>query len=124
MIRPVVGFVVLALAVIASAAARAGVVINEIMYQPSGIPEKTTAEFIELFNPDATATDLSGWQFAKGVTFTFPAGATIPAQGYIVVVPSISAFQTAHPGVTNVVGNWSGTLSNTSEDDALADHTG
>jgi hypothetical protein len=41
------------------------VIINEIHYDPADKTER--GEFIELFNPMATAVDLSGWAFAKGL---------------------------------------------------------
>jgi hypothetical protein len=64
----------------------ANVVINEIHYDPD---VKTEAvEFIELYNTDATGVDLSGWYFSSGVTYEFPAGATLPAGGYVIVVYS------------------------------------
>ena len=105
------------------ATTRGGVVINEIMYQPAGIPENVAGEFIELHNTDAFAVDLSNWQFTKGVNFVFPAGTSIPADGYLVVVPNVTAFQTAHPGIANVVGNWTGSLSNRSEEIQLENAT-
>jgi hypothetical protein len=61
----------------------AGVVINEIHYDPD---VKTEAvEFVELYNTEMTDVDLSGWYFSSGITYEFPAGATLAAGGYIVV---------------------------------------
>lgn len=111
---------VVAAALLLSAAARADVVINEIMYQPAGVPENTAGEFIELHNTGAGAVNLSGWKLSKGVDFTFPAGTTIPAGGFLVVVPNVSA----HSGVPNVIGYWTGTLSNSSEVIRLVDAAG
>src|SRR5262245_14992276 len=61
------------------------VVINEIMYhplQPVSGPEPVQFEYIELYNNASTNVSLAGWSFTKGVSFTFPAGASIPAGGY------------------------------------------
>lgn len=58
-------------------------VFNEIMYRPGpGYPENTALEFIELDNPDTTATDLSGWAITQGAGYPFPAGAyTVQVRG-------------------------------------------
>jgi hypothetical protein len=69
--------------------ASAAPLINEIMYRPgTGYPENTALEFIEIHNPDAATVDLSGWAITKGVDYTFPAGTTLAAGGYLVVVAS------------------------------------
>ncbi len=61
------------------------VVINEIMYHPPpAIPEVPAKEWLELYNSGTEAVDLTGWHFAKGITFTFT-NTTIPAGGYLVV---------------------------------------
>ncbi len=70
-------------------AATADVVINEIHYNPAN---NTRTEFIELHNPTAAAVDLSGWQFTDGVAFTFPAGTTIAAGGFVVVASDPAVF--------------------------------
>ena len=65
------------------------VVINEILYSPTA-----GFEFIELANLtdhdvplyDAQATP-NPWKFTRGIDFTFPAGAYVPAGGYALVVP-------------------------------------
>jgi len=71
-------------------AATASVVINEVHYNPDG---NTRTEFIELHNPTAAAIDLSGWRFTDGITFTFPAGTTVAAGGYVVVASDPAVFQ-------------------------------
>ena len=71
-------------------AATANVVINEIHYNPDG---NTRTEFIELHNPTAAAVDLAGWRFSDGITFTFAAGTTIAAGGYVVVASDPAVFQ-------------------------------
>ena len=82
-------------------------VINEIMYRPgAGYPEDTSLEFIELHNPGLADVDVEGWAITSGVDFTLPAGASIPAGGFLVVAADVAAFQAAHPSVTNVHGPW------------------
>lgn len=97
------------------------VVINEIMYHPSS--ENSLEEFIELHNQGSTAVNLAGWRFSSGVGFTFP-GVSIPAGGYLAVAADVAAFRAKYPGVSNVVGGWAGTLSNSREDLNLDDASG
>ena len=100
-------------------------VISEIFYHSSAIPEDTTQEWLEIYNPDATAVDVSGWKLNKGVAFTFPAATSIPALGRVVVAANLSAFNAAHPGFAGtVIGNWVGTLANSGEQVQLVDALG
>src|SRR5213596_1574613 len=88
------------------------VVINEIMYhplQPQFAAEPVGEEFIELFNRGTTNVNLTGWHFSKGLAYTFGNVSLAPG-GYLVVSPNLAAFAAKHPGVANVVGNWSGML--------------
>lgn len=108
--------------VLGAAPASAAPVINEIMFRPGpGYPENTTLEFIEIHNPDAAAVDVSGWAITTGADFTFPAGTTIPAGGYLVVSPNPAALQTA-AGASGVLGPWKSgaTLANNGETITLA----
>jgi len=103
-------------------AAGAGpVVISELMFRPPG--DERQAQFIELFNAGSSPVSLAGWQFDKGVTFTFPA-VTIPAGGYLVVAADAATFRAKHPAVTNFVAGWSGTLSGNGENVELVNATG
>jgi len=91
---------VFALAAATAAAAPGGnnVVINEIMANPPGTYDG--AEYIELYNPTASAINISGWVLTGteygstagggGVCggedrWQFPSGTWIPAGGYIIV---------------------------------------
>ncbi|MES2569266.1 MAG: CotH kinase family protein, partial [Verrucomicrobiota bacterium] len=96
---------------------QAGVVINEIMFHPAGLPENPALEWVELYNADpADPVDLSGWKLSRGIDFLFPAGTTLAPGGYLVVAANVEAFNTAHPeAVIPLIGGWSGKLSN-SED--------
>jgi hypothetical protein len=100
----------------------ADVVITEIMFHPLG--ESPAEEFIEIYNRGANSVDLSDWQFADGVSFTFPAGTTITAGSYLAVAANVATFNAQHPGVANVVGGWTGELSNTGESIDLRDAAG
>lgn len=90
---------------------RAEVLINEIHYDPY---QKTELlEFIELHNTSAESVDLSGWELTEGVSYKFPAGTTIPANGFIVVAENPANLQ-ARFGAT-ALGPWFGLLDNHGE---------
>ena len=95
-------FRVLCLFIIALAgSARAAVVINEILYRAgTNYPEDTGKEWVELRNTGGASVDVSGWQFNKGINFTFANGTTIPANGYLVVVANTAKFTADFPGIT------------------------
>ena len=108
----------------------AGVLINEIMYHPVERPAFDAAgdpvldltedvhEFIELKNTGSTAVSLAGWRLRGAADYVFPAGASIPAQGFAVVakfparLESIAAY--ALPA-GSVFGPWSGGLKNSGD---------
>ncbi len=66
------------------------IVINEINYNPAGTD---TTEFLELYNAENFAIDLSGYYFSDGITFTFPDGATINPGDYVVIASDTAAFR-------------------------------
>jgi len=100
----------------------ANVVINELMYHAAS--QNPADEWLELYNAGNTTADLSGWNFKKGLSFTFAQGTTLPAGGYLVVAHDLGRFESLHPGVTNVVGPWQGSLGNNGDDLELDDSTG
>lgn len=57
----------------------AGVVINEIHFEPA---EKRPLEFVELHNAAATDAHLGGWQLGK---FRFGAATSLPPGGFLIV---------------------------------------
>jgi hypothetical protein len=107
------------------------VVINEIVYHPvEGV--SGAAEFIELRNIANTNVDLfdparpaNTWHIVDGVEFTLPAGTTLPAGGYLLVVdfdpasdPAALAAFRAYYGIAPsvaVVGPYGGKLDNAGE---------
>lgn len=100
------------------------VVINEIHYDPDLKYE--WVEFVELYNPGPADVDLSGWCFSDGTAFTFDAGATLPADGHIVVAQDRSQVLTKWGALTpaKVFGPFGGKLSNEGETLVLRDATG
>ena len=104
-------------------------VINEIFYhEDSGpAPENPLMEWIELHNPGPSEVSLAGWQITRGVSYTFPAGASIPANGYIIVAADLPTFTTRHHGVdngSNLFGPWLGQLRNSGETIEVRDEVG
>jgi hypothetical protein len=110
----------------------AHVVINEIMYHPVSPDD----EYIELYNPTGASVDLYNvngvWRFDGGVDYEFPGGMSIGAGGKLIVVGFDPAVETARldafeaacgtGGLTpgdDIVGPWSGNLSNGGEKVAL-----
>lgn len=64
-----------------------GIIINEILPSPSG-PD-AEEEWMEIFNQNSFAVDLSGWQITdtsgNTINYTFPAGKIIQPQEYLVL---------------------------------------
>jgi hypothetical protein len=106
---------------VVAAIASSAPVIHEIHYHPGNATDVGTVpiEFIEIFNPDAAAINLSGWKLADAVTYTFPAGTTLAAGGYVVVSKDPQLLL-ANTGV-NSFGPWQGKLSNSGETLELRD---
>jgi hypothetical protein len=42
-------------------------------------------EFVEIYNSGGVAVPLAGWKLDGGISFTFPAGASIAAGQYLVI---------------------------------------
>ncbi|HVR75068.1 MAG TPA: CotH kinase family protein [Planctomycetota bacterium] len=101
----------------------AQVVINEIHYHPRAGAEED--EFIEVHNAGSSAVDIAGWSFGRGVDFVFPAGASIPAGGHVIVALNADRLREKHALPDALVfGNYSGMLSNGGETLELSDARG
>lgn len=96
------------------------VVINEVMYAP--ISGNDDDEYVELYNNTTQAVALKDWRITGGIDFEFPAGASIPAGGYVVVGKSAARLRAnyAQLNANNSFGDYSGSLRNSGERIVLA----
>ncbi len=116
----------IAAAALTAASSQGGVVINEIMYNPSAtLGDDNLFEWVEIFNNGASAVDISGWimtDLDAGSGCIVPAGTTIGAYGYLVFARSASDF-TGHYGsgvpLVAWTGSWGAGLQNSSDDVVL-----
>jgi hypothetical protein len=103
-----------------AATAQAGVVINEIHFDPV---DKTSAEeFIELYNSGGAPVDLGGAYFDAGISFTFPGGTTLAPGAFLVVAQNPTTLQ-ARFGAT-ALGPWTGNLASDGEKITLKNAAG
>ncbi|MEJ5237733.1 MAG: lamin tail domain-containing protein [Limisphaera sp.] len=82
---------------------RTSLAITEIMYHPTNRPDGRNLEFIEIYNSGLWAEDLGGYRLSGDVDYTFPAGTTLPARGYLVVAANPADVQAVY-GLTGVLG--------------------
>ncbi|MGH7969450.1 MAG: lamin tail domain-containing protein, partial [Limisphaerales bacterium] len=93
------------------------VVINEIMYSPL-VPG---GEYIELYNNSTTLSfDLSGWK-VNGLSYTFPAGALIGPNQFLVLAANRADFAAAYGSTNLVFDTYSGKLQGNGETLTLLD---
>jgi hypothetical protein len=89
-----------------------GLRISELLYAPNGL------EYIELHNIGATALDLTGVHFTRGVTYTFTGGTLAPG-AFIVVCRDRTTFLAQFPATPLAPGQFTGSLDNAGETIAL-----
>ena len=100
------------------------IAITEIHYHPAPRADSNDVEFIELFNSNPWAEDISGWRLSGDISFTFPANTSMAGGSYLVVA-NAPADVTAVYGLTNVFGPYgnrlksSGTVRLRNEQDAV-----
>lgn len=104
----------------AAMAQTSSVVISEIFYNPDGQAEGH--EFVKLANVTGSPVDLSGWEFISGIEYTFPAGTSLPASGFLVLANTVADFSVVFPGVA--ASEFTGALSNGGETLTLTDASG
>ncbi|MBE7504329.1 MAG: lamin tail domain-containing protein [Verrucomicrobiales bacterium] len=107
-------------------AATPPLVITEIHYHPEPPPgnaaDAEAFEYIELRNRGTVPLDLPGFRFTAGIQFEFtPAHAVtrLAPGAFVVLVKNLAAFTSRYPGVTNVAGEYAGSLDNAGERLAL-----
>ena len=83
------------------------IVINEIQHSPSG---GDGAEFVELYNPNGQAIDVSGWTISGGVSVAIQPGTVIPAQSAMTFVSNDPAFRAAYSPTVFVGDRYAGNL--------------
>ncbi|HXG48675.1 MAG TPA: lamin tail domain-containing protein, partial [Methylomirabilota bacterium] len=82
---------------------RTGLVFSEIMYHPREHPDGDNLEFIEIYNSNPFAEDISGYRISGDADFTFPGGTVIPGLGRLVVAPDPAKVAAAY-GLAGVLG--------------------
>ena len=92
---------------------RGGVTFSEIMYHPTNRTDLRNGEFIELYNSNPFAENLSGYRISGAVDYTFANGVSIPGLGYLVVAP-VPADVSAIYGMGGVLGGFTNNLPNDS----------
>ncbi len=102
------------------------VVINEVLFNPSGTGENAH-EWIELHNATGAPLTLSNWTVADGTSSDTVPDVTIPAHGFVIVAASAS-FPDDYPGFTGVWVHVGGTigsgLNNSGDSVTLRDDVG
>ncbi len=91
----------------------ADIQLTEVNYNSS--PTAYSGDWFELHNAGTTTVTLTEWRFKNenpDNLFTFPAGTTIPAGGYLVVCSDTAAFHSRHPMVNPIAGPFNFVLSN------------
>jgi len=82
------------------------ILISEIMYNSS--LNFDTKDWIELYNPQTTTVDISGWllkDFEDDHIFSVPEGVFLSSQSCLVICKDSSSFKTHFPDVDNLIGN-------------------
>ncbi|MEN6337126.1 MAG: lamin tail domain-containing protein [Phycisphaerales bacterium] len=101
------------------------IVINELNTDPDVKTEQV--EFVELYNAETVAVDLSGWRLDGGVFYTFPDGTKLAAGGYLIVTQSPEQVKAKWmtlmlpANASRVLGPFGGKLDNDSDTITLLD---
>lgn len=111
---------------LAALPAAAGVVVNEIMFNPStALGDDNNYEWVEIFNNGSSPVDISGWTLTdldSGSGCIVPGGTSIPASGYLVFARDAASFTSHYGGSVPMVawtGSWGSGLSNTADEVVL-----
>ena len=83
------------------------IVIDEIQHSPTS---GNTAEFVELYNPDGQAIDLSGWKIAGGIDLTVQPGTVILPRSTMTFASNDPGFRAAYSPTVFVGDRYTGDL--------------
>jgi len=95
-------------------------VINEIHYNNDDNTIRN--EFVEIYNPDPVNHDLGGWELEGAISYTFPPGTSLPANGYLVIAEDPAIISTEF--AVAAIGPYSGALNSEGELLQLLDSSG
>jgi hypothetical protein len=90
---------------------RCGLVISEIMYNPTNRADLRELEFIEIYNANPWSENIGGYRLSGEVDYVFPANTTIAGQGYLLVAPVPADIQAVY-GLSGVLGGFTNRLDN------------
>ena len=96
------------------------ILVSEIMYHPTSDGNATSYgpkdfEYLELKNTGTKTISLPGFNLGGTVNFKFSTTNLItnfPPGGRVLLVNNAAAFKTRYPTITNIVGEYTGTLGN------------
>jgi hypothetical protein len=95
----------------------------QVQTRPAIPYQESPESWIELFNRSANEIDLSGWQLADGIEFTFPAGTKIAGNGFLVIAKDTDHMRAFYPELP-LLGNFTNNLSKRGEIIRLLDAMG
>jgi hypothetical protein len=89
---------------------KSAIVFSEIMYKPAPRTDGKNLEFIEIYNSNPWFQDISGYQITcADMNYTFPAGTTIGSNSFVVIAAAPNDIESVY-GITNVIGQYAGSL--------------
>lgn len=94
------------------AAAELPIVINEINYNSPATFD--SGDWIELYNPNGFSVNISGWTFKDdddSHEFILPSGTIMAADSYWIITRNKAQFQSLHPTLNQVIGDFTFGLS-------------
>ena len=93
--------------------------------RPPRIYQENNEEWLELYNRSERDVSLAGWQLDDAVEYEFEDDAVIPAGGYMVIANDAADLRQKWPEIADqVVGNFTGSLSNRHDRIVLRDDIG
>lgn len=90
---------------------RTGLAISEIMYHPKDRADSVNLEFVEIYNSNPFAEDISGYRFSGSFDYTLPANTIIGGNAFLVIAPAPADLEAVY-GISGVLGGYTNTLPN------------